>query len=147
MADRIFNDLSLLHPKFSGIASRLAQSLNVGYKTGETKTYYKVFETFRDPWRQKDLLAKGTTKAGPYQSAHQLGLAIDFVPYIDATQALKIADILGERVLPGWSWWSGHDWDYLTKKAKALGLSTIEWDRPHVQHPRAAELLLRLKNI
>jgi len=131
----IYSDLNLLHPKFRAIAYRLKDSLLAGYKSGETKTFYQVFETFRSPVRQADLIKKGTTKAGPFESAHQFGLAVDFVPYIDAAEAAALADKLGERVFPGWNWHSSHDWDYLRNKAKAFSLVTLTWDAPHVQHP------------
>lgn len=143
----IIRDMKVLHPKFRRLAEGLNQSLARGYEAGETQTRFEVFETFRDPVRQLELLAKGTTKAGPWQSGHAFGLACDFVPVIDNAEAIALGNQIGERVLPGWSWHSSHDWDYLTKKAKAFGLGTISWDRPHVQHPRLNELLLFMKNL
>ena len=43
--------------------------------------------------RQKDLIAKGVSKAGPFQSAHQFGLAADLVPFLtpDEAKALSLA--------------------------------------------------------
>lgn len=143
----IYSDVNLLHPKFRGVAINLAKSLDAGYKSGATKTNFKVFETFRDPIRQKDLLAKRTTKAGIFQSAHALGLAVDFVPWLDNSEALALGNQTGESVFPGWNWSNVHDWDYLTKKAKAFGLVTISWDRPHTQHPEAASIIKKLSDV
>ena len=143
----IISDLNLLHPKFRGVAYRLRDELARTYKSGETKTRFEVFETFRSPIRQADLLAKKTTKAGPFESAHQFGLAVDFVPYIDGDQAIALADKLGERVFPGWNWHSSHEWDHLTKVAHRFSLVTIEWDRPHIQHPEVGKLLHTLRHI
>ena len=143
----VYSDVKLLHPKFRGVAINLAKSLEAGYKSGETQTLFKIFETFRDPVRQLDALSKGTTKAGIFQSAHALGLACDFVGNLSNDEAIALGEKIGERVLPGWCWHSSLDWDYLTKKAKRFGLITISWDRPHVQHPEAADVLKRLSNV
>lgn len=114
--------IETLHPEFAPIVRRLAEALAGDYKSGLTKTDFQVFETYRSPMRQLDLLAKGTTKAGPFQSAHGFGLAVDFVP----------------RVGGRWTWEvQSSEWDYLRQKAKAFGLAnSIQWDRPHVEHPR-----------
>lgn len=143
----IYRDTSLLHPKFRRVAERLDKRLMEAHQTGKTKTVFKIFETFRSPSRQKDLIAKGVTKAGPYQSAHQFGLAVDFVAVIDAAEANALSELRGERRFPGWSWDPSHDWDYLTKEAKALGLVTIDWDRPHVQHPEWYDIIHKLNHL
>ena len=40
---------------------------------------FVVFETFRSEARQKHLKARGVTRAGPGQSPHEYGLAVDFI--------------------------------------------------------------------
>ena len=133
----IYNDVSLLHPKLALIVPSLHQKLIAGYETGLTKTRFEIFETYRDPIRQRDLLKKGATKAGVFQSAHCVGLAVDFVPYIDAQQALNLGDLTGEKVLTGWSWHSSHDYAFLKRTAESFGLEVpISWDRVHVQSPQ-----------
>lgn len=137
----IYRDVTLLNPKFAAVIKRLNNYLIDSYETGRTKTRFEIFETFRDPMRQAELLAKGASKAGPFQSAHQLGLAVDFVPFIDEAEAAVIAKALGERVFPGWSWWSGHDYDFLKKAAELHGLAVpISWDKVHVEHPKWQKL-------
>ena len=85
----IIRDLRLLHPKFGRAAGLLHQDLIRAYEAGETKTLFKVFETFRDPRRQLDALKKGVSKAGMYQSAHAFGMAADFVPFLSPYEARR----------------------------------------------------------
>jgi len=141
----ILNDMALLHPKFSFVARRLLKDLSDGYKSGRTKTRFECFETFRDVRRQADLLSKGVTKAGIYQSAHQLGLAVDFVPWIDAAEAAALSEATGERHWPGWSWHSSHEWEYLRNRAKTFSLAAPTYEDGHVEHSAAADMLHRLK--
>lgn len=62
-----------------------------------------------------------TSKAAPFHSSHQMGLAVDFVPWIDGK----------------WSWDNGHDYQLLKVEAEKLGLTRpISWDLVHVEHPR-----------
>lgn len=130
----IIRDIDALHPKFSPVVRRLSEFLIAGYKSGATKTLFEVFETFRSPNRQLELFRKGSTKALPWQSAHQFGLAVDFVPVIDRDEAHRLGDMIGEKVLEGWSWHSSHDWTFLKKSAEHHGLTVpIEWDKAHVQ--------------
>ena len=132
----IIRDLSLLDPKFAAICKRLDERLTAAYETGVTKTCFKVFETYRDPARQADLFAKGTTKARAFASAHQLGLACDFVPYLTAEEAAELSNRIGERVWPGWNWHSSNDYRFLKTQALAVGLVVpIAWDPCHVEHP------------
>jgi len=132
----IIRDTRLLHPKFRWACEGLAKDLIAGYQSGRTKTRFEIFETFRHPDRQNSLLAKGATKARAWQSAHQFGLAADFVPVISEAEATELSDLKGERVWPGWNWDSKHDWDYLRNRANSFKLANnLDWDRPHVQSP------------
>lgn len=133
----IYNDVSLLNAKFARDCKRLADYLIDAYETSRTKTRFEVFETFRDPMRQADLLRKGVTKAGSFQSAHQMGLACDFVPHLSAEEAIALGERLGERVMPGWNWHSSHDYKFLRDAAPRFNLIVpIEWDPCHVEHPK-----------
>ena len=132
----IYRDISLLHPKFARRAKRLADYLIDAHETRRTQTRFEIFETFRDPVRQADLLTKRVTKAGPFQSAHQLGLAVDFVPYLSPEVAARLAERIGERVFPGWNWHSSHDYRFLATAAQKFKLTVpISWDPCHVEHP------------
>lgn len=132
----IYRDISLLHPKFARRAKRLAEYLIDAHETRRTQTRFEIFETFRDPVRQADLLAKRVTKAGAFQSPHQFGVAVDFVPYLSPEEALALGEKIGERVLPGWNWHPSHDYRFLSTAAEAFKLSVpISWDPCHVEHP------------
>lgn len=91
-----------------------------------------VFETYRDPVEQELVFQEGRSKARAFQSAHQFGLAVDFVPFTDGK----------------WHWPDVNDgvWDTLRVEATKLGLrNTIEWDRPHVEHPAFASVRRALR--
>jgi len=82
---------------------------------------FKLFEGYRSPDRQVEVFNQKTSKAKAWQSAHQYGLAVDYV-WWDPEK--------------GWSWEPNHDWDGLADCAEAVGLSApIKWDRPHIEHP------------
>ena len=102
----IYSDVSLCNPKFAASVTRLHKYLIDAHETGRTKTRFEIFETFRTPMRQRELIAKGVSKAGPFQSAHQFGLAVDFVPFLSPNEARELAERTGERVFPGWNWHS-----------------------------------------
>jgi len=133
--DLIIRRFDCLHPVFRPVAEGLDKALTRAYQAGATKTHFKVFETLRHPLRQNELLSRGTTKAGAWESAHQYGLAADFVPYLSADEALILAAKVGERVDPGWNWHSSHDWKFLRHLADAtFGTGEpISWDPGHVQ--------------
>lgn len=139
----IHNDIALLHPKFGRTCKRLHEYLIDAHETGRTKTRFEIFETYRDPLRQQDLLRKKVSKAGPFQSAHQMGLACDFVPYLSIEEAAALSEVTGERQMPGWNWHSSNDYAFLAQSAQALGLSVpINWDPCHVEHPKWREMRL-----
>lgn len=121
-----FMSLDFTHPKFGPRASKLYEMLVDGYESGRTETRFEVFETLRLATRQNHLVKKGVSKAGPWQSAHQFGLAADFVPLVDGH---------------GWSWDPSHDYNFLRLCAEKCGLSVpIKWDLCHVEHPEFRKL-------
>lgn len=121
-----FDDFDLLHPKMRIAARALAQDLIRCHETGRTKTLFKVFETYRGADRQLDVFKKGTSKARPFQSAHQFGLAVDFVAWnLDA----NVGPI-------GWNWNAANEYRFLAARAQTFGLTApIDWDPGHIQHP------------
>lgn len=120
-------DLAKLHPKAQGSFRLMTSRLKEAWAAGLAPAVFLPFEGYRPPERQLTLLAEGTTKARPWQSAHNYGLAVDYVPY----------QMKGETDR-GWRWpdanWEG--WRYLQEVANASGLMVpITWDKPHVEHP------------
>lgn len=83
---------------------------------------FRVFETYRTPQRQRLVLESGNSRARMFQSAHQFGLAVDFVPWNETKK---------------WHWDIPiEDWSILKGKAIAHGLDVpLSWDRAHVEHP------------
>lgn len=148
----IIRDVKTLNPKFARKVETLHQTLTRSYQAGETEVRFQIFETFRHPFRQIQLIAEKTTKAGPWQSAHQYGLAADFVPYLDpvkrteAEVRLWMAFRKKTTINPGeggWYWPEATDpcWKVLRNKCAIIGVqNTITWDRPHVQDPRFDEM-------
>lgn len=115
-------DLNKLHPKARDHFALLTHRLEQGWKDGHTVSWFRPFEGYRSPEDQIALVAAKTSKAGPWQSAHNYGLAVDFVPFDPETNR--------------WSWSDKEDWNYLRRAAVGAGLlNQIEWDRPHVEHP------------
>ena len=128
----IYRDTTLLHPKMRGGVEALAQELIRLYEANRTKFRFEIFETFRSPVRQLHLRAEGRSKAGAWQSPHQYGLAVDFVPYLGRAQAKELSKPVG------WFWPSVTDecWEELEAEALKAGLvRPIAWDKPHVEHP------------
>lgn len=116
-----------LNPKTIEAFHALDQALTRAYEAGDTKTLFKPFETFRGPVRQLDLFARGTTKARPWKSAHNYGLAVDFVPFVPLS---------ANRTVGVWSWAGDHDYKFLAATAVHCGLRVpIDWDPCHVEHP------------
>lgn len=116
-----------LNPKAIEAFEGLAKMLALAYESGETQTLFKPFETFRHPLRQLDLFAKGTTKARPWKSAHNYGLAVDYVPFIPLS---------ANRAIGEWSWRADHDYKFLAASAVHFGMrAPISWDPCHVEHP------------
>lgn len=127
-------DMGWVHRKARERFRQLARSLQEGHETGRLPVWFRPFETYRTPMRQLSLQV-GATNASEYQSAHQFGLAVDFVVWNTNTK---------------WSWDDKHPWHLLRQEAQRFGLDApIAWDRVHIEHPvwtslRAAMLDLGL---
>lgn len=109
-----------LHPIAREAFMRLSELL-VAEATRGRGPLFLLFEGYRDPARQAEEVRQGDSKAKPWSSAHQYGLAADFVPYIN-----------GE-----WTWDAPDSaWRFLERCARDCGLHVpIAWDKVHVQHP------------
>lgn len=125
-------NFTLLHPKMKAGVLALEKAMRAkpfALKNGE-QAIAAPFEGFRHPLRQQDLLARGeATEAGPWQSAHQYGLAVDFA-------GLYVID--GRIVPRSWTWDFVTDdvWRELKRQAAILGLDIpIPRDQGHVCHP------------
>ncbi len=116
-------DLALCHRRAVAPFRELADRLELLFGQRQLPCRVMIFETYRNPARQLELFRKGTSKALPFQSAHQFGLAVDYVPLTDRK----------------WTWEPpdpAHVWGTLRKEAEALGLwNGLDWDRAHVEHP------------
>lgn len=111
-----------LHPKARGNFRRLSERLLLAHEGGYCRSLFLPYEGFRSVERQLILYNQRprVTKAGPWQSAHNYGLAVDYVP----------------RVEGKWVWDENADWATLKQIAIECGLSApIAWDRPHIEHP------------
>jgi hypothetical protein len=116
---KLNTSLAWLHPKAREQFNLLAMDVMPGFR---------LFEGFRDPGRQQALLmdTRGVTKAGAWASAHQYGLAADFVPWVNG----RFTWAVDAKV-----------WDELKAAAELHGLAApLKWDRAHVQHPLWEEL-------
>lgn len=112
--------LSGIKPAWRETYASLGIVLSEGWLTGRTLTRFMLFETWRSPERQQHVYDQGKSKALPYHSAHQHGLAGDYVAWVK-----------GEP-----SWDPKHDWMFLKLQALKLGLDVpIKWDLGHVEVP------------
>lgn len=120
----IHRSLGVCHHKARGAFIELEKEFVLAHKAGETKCRFELFESYRSPYRQDHLLASKTTKARAWQSAHQYGLACDFVPRIAGRWTWRIMD-LGD-----------YDMIHFHRIVGKCGLAApIEWDPFHVEHP------------
>lgn len=135
MTDNRIALISALHPKMAIIAKSVQQDLERLYEAKKSEFRFQIFETLRLAARQADAKARGTSKAGPWESAHNVGLAIDCVPYLTAQQAVKYRP--AGSSLPGWYWPPSYheSWNVLTSVYERHDLNTLTWDRPHGEHP------------
>ena len=111
------NSLDFLHPLVRTAATTIIEEL------AAEGVDFKIFETYRTPERQKFLRAKSpkVTNAGPWQSMHQYGLAVDFV--------------INVRGVNPWSTKGEHRqwWDMLHESGARNGLTPIRGELPHMQ--------------
>jgi len=132
-ATTVYSDIQLLNPDFRVRVVNLQKLLDAAYKARTLKVAFRIFETFRSPIRQIELRRQGVSKAGEWDSSHQYGLAVDFVPYLTKAEAAE------RGVKPGWAWLPASDecWVVLEACAEQAGLvCPIDWDKPHVEDPR-----------
>lgn len=116
----IIADLRLLHPLAREPFQKMLDELERAFEAGATNTDFIPFETYRSPERQIELYRQQppVTKVREWGSAHQFGLAVDFVANDDDP------------------WDDDHDWAFLKKVAEKHGLTVpISWDLGHVEHP------------
>jgi peptidoglycan L-alanyl-D-glutamate endopeptidase CwlK len=116
------SDPTLLHPVFREKASQLLIQL------AAEQIPFRLFEGFRSPQRQQYLYAQGrtrpgaiVTKAGPWTSYHQYGLAGDFVLFEHGQWSWDTAG-------PKTAWWKR-----LSAIGKQLGLEPLSFEMPHLQ--------------
>lgn len=104
----------------------LAAKLENDFASGRAKYRLQPFEGFRSLAHQQEALRRGVSKAPPWSSAHQYGLAVDYVPLRDYGDPRS------------WFWPNADDpiWALLGEQAVNCGLiRNISWDKPHVEHP------------
>lgn len=119
-------DLTLLRGEFRTPLAALTDML------ARENIPLRVHESIRSPARQAKLYAIGrnpeevgygrtVTRAHPYESAHQFGLAVDLVFHVNGK----------------WTWdepeWGL--WDRMAQLARVAGLEVLSFERPHVQMP------------
>lgn len=127
-------DLAALHPVMKIPAMTLAAEMGTRrFKLEDGRQgFLAPFEGFRHPLRQHYLLTRAkSTKAGPWQSAHQYGMAMDF--------AGRFVDEQGNVLVNSWNWDDVPEsaWVELKRRAAIVGLDVpIAWDKGHVEHPR-----------
>jgi peptidoglycan LD-endopeptidase CwlK len=118
------NDLEHLHPT---VRERVKAVLA---KLAAENIPFRVFESFRSPQRQQYLWEQGRTRPGhvvtrarPWQSMHQYGLAADFVLFENGN----------------WSWDDHGDkarwWNRMDEVGRQEGLEPLSFERPHLQLP------------
>lgn len=116
------SSLSFLHPRVRDAVDLVLADLQAG------RHPFEVFEAFRSPERQRYLYAKGrttpgpiVTKARPWSSYHQYGLAADFVLKINGSWSWETTGALGAH------------WDALHEIGRRHGLEPLSWELPHLQ--------------
>ena len=107
------SDLTLLHAAFRAKVEGVIAALK------SKGVPMEVFEAFRSAKRQAELFAQGpnVTRARPWTSLHQYGLAVDFALKIDGR----------------WSWDKSPHWKTLHDIAKPFGLVPLSFEMAHLQ--------------
>jgi len=125
----IFN-IGAMHKNARGAFSQLiSATATQPFRTkGFAYCTFRPFEGFRHPMRQLYLFHETkSTKAGPWESAHQYGLAVDFAVWVAKDDGSSQGF---------WTWPNDAPWIRLAEMARMYGLDVpIEWDRGHVEHP------------
>lgn len=138
-----------LHPigrlQFKDLSARLEDD----YRKKRVKFWFRPHMGYRSPEVQDELFLQRpvVTKAKGWQSAHQYGLAVDFVPWVITSVGTDDEGIADPNTVKGaWMWTDEADWPHLKKTAERYGLRVpITWDRPHVEHPAWDVLKDRLR--
>lgn len=122
LEDKRQAELSALHPAIRDRVKKIKAELNnLGFA-------FEIFEAYRSPQRQAYLYAQGrdrpgniVTKAPPWTSYHQYGLAVDFVLKINGN----------------WDWSSSGAnaaaWTKLHEIGRNNGMEPLSWELPHLQ--------------
>lgn len=119
---------SELYPTVRPAFRALADDLFQAHRLGIVKSLFLPFQGYRSPVDQEHAFKRGVSKAHAFDSAHQFGLAVDFVAWDHES----------------WSWAPYQDWNGLRRCAAGRNLiNDIEWDRAHVEHP----LFRKLKQV
>lgn len=107
----------MISPSIVNQGQLLVRKLNS--MTWSRPLQWGLFEGWRSPQRQAEVVRTGNSQAQPWESPHQYGLALDLVPK-DAS---------------GWTWnVTASDKKAFRRAAEAEGLSAhIKWDPLHVE--------------
>jgi peptidoglycan L-alanyl-D-glutamate endopeptidase CwlK len=114
--------LDHLHPTVRSAAQQVLQ------RAAAEGHPFELFEAFRTPQRQNYLWAQGRTRPGPivtrakpWSSYHQYGLAVDLVLRINGQ----------------WSWTTSgqyaDSWERMNELGRNAGLEPLSWELPHLQ--------------
>lgn len=117
-----YSGLDYLVPSFRRRIENLRDDLASMYVRGTIPVLFRPFETYRSPERQKAVFDSGNSRAVPWFSPHNYGLACDFAPWTE------------ER---SWHWnIPDEQWAWVGSTARRHGLDApISWDRGHVEGP------------
>ena len=130
-------ELKTLHPKFARRCSVLYENLAAIHEAGRLKYRFEICEGFRHFSRQTALVAEGVSKEEAWASAHNFGLAADFVPYLTPEEG----KMLGRP--SGWYWPKITDeaWKILHEQAPIAGVAhPLRWDGPHIEFLQFEEM-------
>lgn len=126
---QVFN-IGAMHPRARGGFEKLIAAAATQPFRLPIAAYciFRPFEGFRDPMRQLYLVSETkSTKAGPWQSAHQYGVAVDFAVWCEKDNRSSVGF---------WAWPDEAPWERLAEMARMFSLDVpIAWDRGHVVHP------------
>lgn len=112
--------LQQLHPICRPMFERLTADLEEAWRNEKTLTFFKPYEGLRSPIKQLELLnvRPALTHVVPWHSAHQYGMAVDFVAW------------KGDA----WSFSEDHDYEFLRLAAENAGLTRpMVWDKSHIE--------------